>query len=306
MSVKLMSIAWDMSLPMGQKMLLLALCDHANDEGVCYPSQERLAAKCSMALRTVVSHCKWLEQRGILRKERRQNTQRRKTDLYYITLDEYSEPANSACANSACANSACANSACANSACAKYSPERANFAPSYKEEPSETFNHQREPSEVATGINPAAAEPEFQLAEIQTAKPAKPKPKSEPNPDNVATWQAYAGAYRERYGVLPASNAKTRGQTAQLVRFVGRELAPHLAAYFVSHNNRWFVQCRHEIGCLLKSYQQVLTDMQRGEQMTQAKAQQAERTQGNFDAVMQSDDIAAWERYQRKQQGAAV
>lgn len=291
MSVKLMSIAWDMSLPMGQKMLLLALCDHANDEGVCYPSQERLAAKCSMALRTVVSHCKWLEQRGILRKERRQNTQRRKTDLYYITLDEYSEPANSACANSACA---------------KYSPERANFAPSYKEEPSETFNHQREPSEVATGINPAAAEPEFQLAEIQTAKPAKPKPKSEPNPDNVATWQAYAGAYRERYGVLPASNAKTRGQTAQLVRFVGRELAPHLAAYFVSHNNRWFVQCRHEIGCLLKSYQQVLTDMQRGEQMTQAKAQQAERTQGNFDAVMQSDDIAAWERYQRKQQGAAV
>lgn len=299
MSVKLMSIAWDMSLPMGQKMLLLALCDHANDEGVCYPSQERLAAKCSMALRTVVSHCKWLEQRGILRKERRQNTQRRKTDLYYITLDEYSEPANSACANSACAKSSPER--------ANFAPsERANFAPSYKEEPSETFNHQREPSEVATGINPAAAEPEFQLAEIQTAKPAKPKPKSEPNPDNVATWQAYAGAYRERYGVLPASNAKTRGQTAQLVRFVGRELAPHLAAYFVSHNNRWFVQCRHEIGCLLKSYQQVLTDMQRGEQMTQAKAQRAERTQGNFDAVMQSDDIAAWERYQRKQQGAAA
>lgn len=299
MSVKLMSIAWDMSLPMGQKMLLLALCDHANDEGVCYPSQERLAAKCSMALRTVVSHCKWLEQRGILRKERRQDTQRRKTDLYYITLDEYSEPANSARANSACAKSSPER--------ANFAPsERANFAPSYKEEPSETFNHQREPSEVATGINPAAAEPEFQLAEIQTAKPAKPKPKSEPNPDNVATWQAYAGAYRERYGVLPASNAKTRGQTAQLVRFVGRELAPHLAAYFVSHNNRWFVQCRHEIGCLLKSYQQVLTDMQRGEQMTQAKAQQAERTQGNFDAVMQSDDIAAWERYQRKQQGAAA
>jgi len=160
--------------------------------------------------------------------------------------------------------------------------------------------------QVGDGASPAAAEPEFQLAEIQTAKPAKPKTKSEPNPDNVATWQAYARAYRDRYGVLPASNAKTRGQTAQLVRFVGREIAPHLAAYFVSHNNRWFVQSRHEIGCLLRAYQQVLTDMQRGEQMTQAKAQQAERTQGNLDAVMQSDDIAAWERYQRKQQGAAA
>ena len=154
------------------------------------------------------------------------------------------------------------------------------------------------------GASPAAAETELQLAETKPAKPTKPK--SEPNPDNVATWQAYARAYRDRYGVLPASNAKTRGQTAQLVRFVGREIAPHLAAYFVSHNNRWFVQSRHEIGCLLRAYQQVLTDMQRGEQMTQAKAQQAERTQGNFDAVMQSDDIAAWERYQRKQQGAAA
>ena len=154
------------------------------------------------------------------------------------------------------------------------------------------------------GAPPAAAEPDFQLAETKPAKPTKPK--SEPNPDNVATWQAYARAYRERYGVLPASNAKTRGQTAQLVRFVGREIAPHLAAYFVSHNNRWFVQSRHEIGCLLRAYQQVLTDMQRGEQMTQAKAQQAERTQGNLDAVMQSDDLEAWERYQRKQQSQGV
>ena len=134
-----------MDLPMGQKMLLLALCDHANDEGVCYPSQERLAAKCSMARRTVVSHLQWLEERGIVRKERRQNTQRRKTDLYYITLGGYSEPANSACANSARAKH---SAECANSA----PSECANSAPSYKEEPSETFNHQIEPSEMAPGI----------------------------------------------------------------------------------------------------------------------------------------------------------
>ena len=69
------------------------------------------------------------------------------------------------------------------------------------------------------GASPAAAETELQLAETKPARPTKPK--SEPNPDNVATWQAYARAYRDRYGVLPASNAKTRGQTAQLVRFVG-------------------------------------------------------------------------------------
>ena len=58
MSVKLMSRAWEMGLPMGQKMLLLALCDHANDDGLCYPAQDKLAIKCSMSKRAVVSHIK--------------------------------------------------------------------------------------------------------------------------------------------------------------------------------------------------------------------------------------------------------
>lgn len=86
MNIKLMSQAWNMDIPQGQKMVLLALCDHANDEGVCYPSQDKLAQKCSMNCRTVISHIKWLTDHGILTKERRQNTQRRKSNLYEINL----------------------------------------------------------------------------------------------------------------------------------------------------------------------------------------------------------------------------
>ncbi|MFC2416268.1 hypothetical protein, partial [Neisseria elongata] len=112
-------------------------------------------------------------------------------------------------------------------------------------------------------------------------KPAKKagRKSAEPNPANVATWKAYAAAYRDRYGVLPAANAKTRGQAASLVRMVGADLAPSLAAYYLTHNGGFFVQCRHDFGLLLKSYQQILTDMQRGEQMTQTKARQTEKTQ---------------------------
>ncbi|RKV62922.1 MAG: hypothetical protein D8H97_45005, partial [Neisseria sp.] len=246
-----------MDLPMGQKMLLLALCDHANDDGVCYPSQEKLAQKCSMGERTVINHIQWLERHGIVSRERRQNTQRRKSDLYQITLSNYTpEPANSAPANSAPA---------------KFSPEPANFAPSepanfapsYKEEPS-VFNHQIEPSRVGSGI---AAAPEAEILEAETPKPAKPKTADEKiraNPDNVKTWNAYAGAYRRRYGILPESNRKTRGQVAQFVKLVGAEKAPLLAAYFPTHNGRWFVQCRHEFGLLLKSYQQIATDYATG------------------------------------------
>ena len=117
-------------------------------------------------------------------------------------------------------------------------------------------------------------------AEILPAdKPKKPDPRS--NPDNVKTWEAYARAYRARYGVLPMSNAKVRGQVAQFVKTVGAELAPVLAAYYPSHNKQYFVQRRHDFGALLHDYQQVATDYQIGQQMTGVQAAQAEKTQAN-------------------------
>ena len=110
-------------------------------------------------------------------------------------------------------------------------------------------------------------------------KPKKPDPRS--NPDNVKTWEAYARAYRARYGVLPMSNAKVRGQVAQFVKTVGVELAPVLAAYYPSHNKQYFVQRRHDFGALLHDYQQVATDYQIGQQMTGVQAAQTEKTQAN-------------------------
>ena len=65
MSVKLMAKAWEMPIPTGQKMVLLALCDHANDDGECYPSQKKLAKKCSMSSRAISNHIKWLHDCGI-------------------------------------------------------------------------------------------------------------------------------------------------------------------------------------------------------------------------------------------------
>ena len=206
MSVKLMSKAWDMDLPSGQKFVLLALCDHANDDGLCYPGQSRLADKCGMSPRTVSSHIDWLEKRGLIRKERRQNTQRRKSDLYHISLD---------------------GSAHANSAHAEFSREHANFAGSYKEEPSETFNRQIEPSGYCTAPQTAADTPSCGFASepaprsdfadngfdrpsetppetppAQSAKPAKRKPSAarrEPDALNLLADRGVDGALAQDY-----------------------------------------------------------------------------------------------------------
>ena len=231
MSIKLISKAWELDLSQGEKLVLLALCDHANDDGVCYPSQAFLASKCSMSYRSVINQIKRLENCGILTSERRQKAGSRQSNSYTINLNNY---------KSQCENSAHANS-----------------AHSFKEEPS--INHQIEPSDIGDGVAPAS---KAGLPQKKTAQK-----KSQANPDNIVCWESYARAYRNRYGVLPAANQKTRGQVAMLVRYVGKEVAPSLAEYFLSHNGSWFVQCRHEFGCLLKSYQQVLTDIQRCEHM---------------------------------------
>jgi hypothetical protein len=53
MSVRAMSWAFAQKLRAGEKLVLLALADRANEDGVCWPAIPSLAAKCSMSDRTV-------------------------------------------------------------------------------------------------------------------------------------------------------------------------------------------------------------------------------------------------------------
>lgn len=48
-----MTAVWSINLPDSQKIVLLALADCANDEGLCWPSMASLAKKCSKGERTV-------------------------------------------------------------------------------------------------------------------------------------------------------------------------------------------------------------------------------------------------------------
>ena len=264
-----MSKAWELDLSQGEKLVLLALCDHANDDGVCYPSQAFLASKCSMSYRSVINQIKRLESCGILTSERRQKAGSRQSNSYTINLNNYK----SQCENSAHAESAHANSAPTN---VQNTTELcANSAHSFKEEPS--INHQLEPSDISDGVTPAS----------QAGLPQKKttQKKSQAKSDNVVCWEAYSKAYENRYGYPPLPNAKTWGQVAALVRYVGKDIAPKLAAFYVSHQDYRFVNDCHPLGLLLISYQRVLTDMLRGRQTTQTKARQADQTQSNFEAA---------------------
>jgi len=70
-SVRVMSIVWEIALPDSEKIVLLALADCANDEGDCWPSMATLARKCSKTDRTIQSAIKALVAAGHL--TRREN-----------------------------------------------------------------------------------------------------------------------------------------------------------------------------------------------------------------------------------------
>lgn len=67
MSIDLMSVAWTLDLPPAQKVVLVAMADHASNDGTrCYPSVERIAAKTGLSERTVQSAIMELRRAGIL------------------------------------------------------------------------------------------------------------------------------------------------------------------------------------------------------------------------------------------------
>ena len=65
MSVKIMAQVWELELSHNVQSILLALADHADDDGYCYPSVGRLAWKTGYGVRQVQRTLKYLRDGGL-------------------------------------------------------------------------------------------------------------------------------------------------------------------------------------------------------------------------------------------------
>ena len=91
MSIKVMTNVWAESKQKGSKLLLLlALADHADDNGFCFPGTETLAQKIRMTTQSVYNLTKALIEDGELVKISRQDMGRSNTYIVLIgaTIDE--------------------------------------------------------------------------------------------------------------------------------------------------------------------------------------------------------------------------
>lgn len=85
MSLEAMQWAYGVVLPSsGIKATLVALANFADEEGSCFPGRDRLAAMTCQSPRTITRHLQALEERGLIRVERRHRENGSRTTNRYI------------------------------------------------------------------------------------------------------------------------------------------------------------------------------------------------------------------------------
>ena len=241
-----------------QKAVLISLADNANDEGVCWPSVSNIS------LRTCLSgvRCRGYQvcAAGALA-----TSDRTGRSTVYTVTPKHMHPAGAAPAANApriwCGSTAGA-------APRRYcTPPRSSCTQNRnrtKREPSE--EPQSSLPTVPAGQRKAKRPTKAQSQEAELARQEACR----------AIWNAYAMAF-DRYGAKPVRNAKVNAQVPALLKRLGAEEAPAVAAYFVGINDAYLIRSYHEFGQLLAKAEAYRTAWATQTQVTGRTAQQAEK-----------------------------
>ena len=88
MSIRALNWAWGIALPPTRKVVLLALADIADDNGLCWPKHSTIAIKSTTDERTVRRVLAWLQSQRLISVEPRyRNDGSRTSNSYRLTLD---------------------------------------------------------------------------------------------------------------------------------------------------------------------------------------------------------------------------
>jgi hypothetical protein len=152
--------------------------------------------------------------------------------------------------------------------------------------PESGHGRKRERSEVKReeSETPPPTPSASQAPQGQTLLPAAPRPARRVNGDGDpetltgGVWAAYAEAYEQRYRIQPIRDAQMNAKLAAFVKRVGREDAPHIARFYLTHDGRQYVQRQHPVGFLLSDCEGLRTQWAQGRTVTESEARAADKT----------------------------
>lgn len=263
MSTIIMSACWPLQgMSPAQKAVLISLADQANDQGVCWPAVDSIATRCCLSKRAVQQAIKWLRSVGIVSVEERQG----RSTMYSVTPAAYAPPQHMH------PRRKCTPAANA--------PTPADAAP----QPPQHMHPTPAASAPRTVIEPTR-EPSGNLLPADSGQPDAERDRQQAC---RAIWSAYAAAYQHRYGTHPVRNSKVNGQVRDLLKRLGAEEAPAVAAYFVGINDAYLIRNFHDLGLLLARAESYRTQWATDRQMNGTTARQLERTQANLNAAKEA------------------
>lgn len=286
MSFQAMAWAVDLKLPTREKFVLLMLANRTNhDTGRCDPSHKRIAEDCGMSVSSVKRAIQSLEDSGFLVTENRSANSVKLPNQYRL---------------------------CLGVGVGSHRPDPVQTEPtpvhtelgvgsqgtegvgSHGPIKQESFNQEFNP-ELNLKELPAAASATG-LVVIEGGKQDKPKvdiPNDMPGPKDQScktfrTWANYAFAYRKRYAVWPVWNAKVGGQVSQLIDRLGADVAPQVAAFYLTVNDARLINDCHSLNGLLSKAEPLHTQWVTGRQINATTARQMENTQANINAAQEA------------------
>lgn len=87
MSMKLTAMAMDLRVGNAlRKLVLLKLCDNANDRGECFPSLQHIADQCEISRRSAINHINALVEMGFLVRKNRARDGEKISNWYVVDL----------------------------------------------------------------------------------------------------------------------------------------------------------------------------------------------------------------------------
>lgn len=306
MSTIIMAACWPLQqMSPAQKAVLISLADQANDDGVCWPGIKTIAKRTCLSERAVQEAIAWLQTVGLVFRDYRLNT----STSYTITPSKF-KPAAAPAKRSRAAGADGAPGA--NGAPpADGAPGGADGAPGGADgaPPLVQMAHLRgadgapKSSLNRKGNRKGTAKESFPAA-LQPARGAAGAGQSDDETALQAAckhaWAAYCNAYQDRYGVAPVRNAAVNANVKTLVKRLGHEEAPLVAAWYVASVNEAFVvKNSHGVGVLVNQAESYRTQWARNQAVTGTAAQAADKSSANFDAIEEA------KRMLRQKQGGS-
>lgn len=126
-------------------------------------------------------------------------------------------------------------------------------------------------SEVRSQTHNSESEVRSQKSEVKIPVSASPHG----NGKSVETWESYKNAYVKRYGVEPVRNQQGSAMLCKLIDKIGQD-APSVAAFYLTHNDQFYVRKRHPINLLLGDAEGLRTQWATGVKATSVEAKNAE------------------------------